>query len=119
MAELETIPVKFTESGPAAEELADEPQGSAMMGEIVVTAQKRSEHINEVPIAISAISDYDLINALIGMQSRDGTWSITAWGRNLADEYYVTNVVAPTDSVARYTGMPETYGLSFTYNALP
>lgn len=47
----------FAQAGPAAEETAD-----ADSGDIVVTAQRRSESLQKVPLAVSAIGAADLAN---------------------------------------------------------
>jgi hypothetical protein len=40
------------------------------------------------------------------------------WGRNLTDEYHQVNTRKTTDAVVGYTGMPTTYGVTFSYNWL-
>lgn len=55
----------------AAQTSASEASADAVgMGEIVVTAQKRSERLSETPLSISAVSGDDL-NKLAGTQFRD------------------------------------------------
>jgi len=39
---------------------ADTPSADTGLQEVVVTAQKRSENLKDIPISISAISGYDL-----------------------------------------------------------
>lgn len=62
------------------------------------------------------IDSYSLINMRAGIKSASEDWSLMVWGKNLSDEYYWTNVTSYYDTVARYTGMPRTYGVTFSYN---
>ena len=62
------------------------------------------------------IDGYTLINARIGIADADNKWATYLWARNLTDELYVTNVVQQSDSVARYVGMPRTYGITVDYS---
>ncbi|MBD2857698.1 TonB-dependent receptor [Spongiibacter sp. KMU-158] len=61
------------------------------------------------------IADYGLVNARIGFAPAEGPWSVSLWSRNLTDEYYYNNVTNQLDTIGRYTGMPVTYGLSFSW----
>jgi outer membrane receptor protein involved in Fe transport len=62
------------------------------------------------------IDGYTLVSARIGIADADGKWATYLWARNLTDELYVTNVVQQSDSVARYVGMPRTYGITLDYS---
>lgn len=62
------------------------------------------------------IDSYALLNVRAGVKSEDGTWSVMAWGKNVTDEYYWTNVTSYYDTIARYTGQPTTYGITVSYN---
>lgn len=62
------------------------------------------------------IDGYGLLNVRAGVKSEDGTWSVMAWGKNVTDEYYWTNVTSYYDTIARYTGQPVTYGITVSYN---
>ena len=57
-----TIALMFAVSGNAARAQTAPPDAAADTGlqEVVVTAQKRSENLKDIPISISAISTYDL-----------------------------------------------------------
>ena len=61
------------------------------------------------------IDDYALINARLGLAPTGGPWSLTLWSRNLTDEYYYNNVTNQLDTIGRYTGMPQTYGVTFSW----
>jgi iron complex outermembrane recepter protein len=62
------------------------------------------------------LDDYLLLGARFGVRSADDAWSATVWGRNLTDEDYRVNTRKTTDAVVGYTGMPMTYGVTFSYN---
>lgn len=59
---------------------------------------------------------YTLINARVGLGSIDERWTLTLFGRNLGDEYYVLGSFNPGDTISRYTGMPRTIGLTLNYS---
>ncbi|MDB5967873.1 MAG: hypothetical protein JWQ90_323 [Hydrocarboniphaga sp.] len=59
---------------------------------------------------------YGLVNARIHLAPEDGKWNATVWGRNIFDEFSTIGVFRTGDTVARTTGMPRTFGLTFTYN---
>ncbi|MGE4322141.1 MAG: TonB-dependent receptor [Sphingobium sp.] len=61
------------------------------------------------------IDAYALLDLRAGVQTRDGRWTLTAFGNNVTDKYYWTNVAKITDTVRRLPGMPATYGLRFSY----
>ena len=58
---------------------------------------------------------YATVDARIGYEALDGRWSLMAWGKNLSNKYYWTNVVTASDFSARYAGMPATYGVTFGF----
>jgi len=62
-------------------------------------------------------ASYDLINASIGYTSPDGRWQAIVYGRNLANEEYITSSGSFTARPAGRVGEPRTYGLrlAFTY----
>jgi outer membrane receptor protein involved in Fe transport len=62
------------------------------------------------------IPSYTLIDVRVGIKDANEKWRIQAWGRNVTDEYYWTNVVHFNESLVRYAGRPATYGVSFNYS---
>ena len=58
---------------------------------------------------------YQVFGARIRMVSIDGSWSITASGRNLTNEFVSGGVFQIGDSVARYAGRPTDYSLAVRY----
>jgi outer membrane receptor protein involved in Fe transport len=61
------------------------------------------------------IPAYGLIDLRAGIQTDNGHWRAEIWGRNVTDQFYVTNVSHVVDTVARITGMPATYGFTLSY----
>lgn len=62
---------------------------------------------NEPLLAINA---YGLLDLQAGFGPRDGRWEIQAFGRNVTNQYYWTNVAKFFDVARRLTGQPATYG---------
>ena len=61
---------------------------------------------------------YGLLNASLGLGSRDKTWTVTAWVRNASDERYVTQGTTTTSANPSRTGsigMPQMYGVKLDY----
>lgn len=58
-----------------------------------------------------AVDSYTLLGLRAGIEAQDGSWRLTAWGRNVTDEYYWTAGNANLDTTVRFAGMPATYGL--------
>lgn len=66
--------------------------------------------------ALFRIKERTLVNGTIGIAHADGV-SLTAYAKNLFDEYYYSGVTSAIDTVVRYPGMPREFGLraSFRY----
>lgn len=60
------------------------------------------------------IPAYGVWNASIGVESLSGRWDLTAWARNLTDEYYWTAVASNANTVVRFPGQTRTVGVSLT-----
>jgi iron complex outermembrane receptor protein len=65
--------------------------------------------------SLSTLPGYVTLDARIGLESAQG-WRVSMWSRNLTDKLYLTNVVSTGDTIARYTGLPRTFGLSFGFD---
>ena len=61
------------------------------------------------------IDAYTLLDLRTGVESQDSRWRITLWGRNVTDEYYWTLAEHVSNTDARFTGMPATYGVSVAF----
>lgn len=57
------------------------------------------------------IDAYGLLDLQAGLESSDGKWRASVFGRNVTDTYYWTNVAKFFDDVRRLTGQPATYGV--------
>ena len=62
------------------------------------------------------IDSYTLVNARVGIETADGQWAASLWGRNLTDEFYTTNTIKQSDIISNYAGMPRTYGVRVDYS---
>jgi iron complex outermembrane receptor protein len=60
------------------------------------------------------IPSYVVVDARLGYEFDDGRYKIMAWGKNVFNEYYVTNAAHYLDTTVRFTGMPATYGVTFS-----
>jgi len=65
--------------------------------------------------SLSTLPSYVTLDARIGLESAQG-WRVSVWSRNLTDKLYLTNVISSGDTIARYTGLPRTFGLSFGFD---
>lgn len=61
------------------------------------------------------IKGYALVDLRAGLRSADDRWRLQVWGKNVFNKYYWNNVVSLADVVARYAGMPATYGATVAY----
>jgi len=76
--------------------------------QIAIGARSITPYFNEM-------DGYAVWGARLGYLSADESWKVMLWGKNLADEYYVTNVIASSDNTSRLTGRPRTYGVTVGY----
>ncbi|NLG76439.1 MAG: TonB-dependent receptor [Xanthomonadaceae bacterium] len=59
---------------------------------------------------------YWLLQGSVGLRDAYGRWTLSAWGRNLLDEDYVTTTASfAAGRVAGRPGAPRTYGIGFSY----
>ena len=61
------------------------------------------------------IRAYSLLDLHAGVESPDRKWKFEAFGRNVTDTYYWTNVAKYNDVVRRLAGYPATYGVQLSY----
>jgi outer membrane receptor protein involved in Fe transport len=72
--------------------------------------------------AASGVTDqgaFGVINARVGVGDTEQTWSVEAWVRNLADEFYILGsfgVPEQTGNFAVYPGEPRTMGITLRAN---
>lgn len=60
------------------------------------------------------IPEYGLLTGTVGLWTPNERWGITAWGRNLTDEYYWSAVSSNANTVVRFPGMPRTFGVTLS-----
>jgi outer membrane receptor protein involved in Fe transport len=68
-----------------------------------------------LPASDFEIDGYALLDLRAGISSEDGRWRISAFGRNITDQAYVTSVSTYLDTLIRYRGKPTVYGLSVAF----
>lgn len=56
---------------------------------------------------------YALVDVRLGYEAPDGAWRVLAFGRNIFNKYYFTNVIDASEAKTRLTGQPATYGITF------
>lgn len=61
------------------------------------------------------IAAYGLLDLRVGVENADHHWYAEAWGRNVTDKFYVLTVTHVSDTVARVTGRPGTFGIRAGY----
>ncbi len=90
--------------------------GSNLVGRFNVGAKYTSEYNTGSDLAPQKMQDaYTLVNARIGIGSRNKRWGVELWGQNLTDETYAqVGFDAPlqTGSYNAFLGAPRTYGVT-------
>jgi outer membrane receptor protein involved in Fe transport len=85
------------------------------MASVGLTAAQRSLSYATVgPTPIDRISPYTLLDARASVRTLDGKYRIEVYGKNITNRFYWDNVSHPYDTVVRYAGMPETWGITFS-----
>lgn len=57
---------------------------------------------------------YALVDVRAGIETPDGKWRAELWGRNIFDKLYFVSITHISDSVARTTGDPATFGITIS-----
>jgi iron complex outermembrane receptor protein len=58
---------------------------------------------------------YGTLDARIGFAPANAKWAVAAWGKNLSDELYRTNIISFFGEEVSQFGPPRTYGVDFSY----
>lgn len=97
--------------------LSGQSESDAAFGgnRLTYTANQRAKGADSITPKINLMDSYAIWGARIGYETADGKWNVMGWGKNLTDEYYVTNVIASSDSTSRFSGRPRTYGVTVGY----
>lgn len=61
------------------------------------------------------IDAYTVIDAQLGIEAQDKSWTAQLFARNLFDTYYWTNQIFAQETLVRYTGTPATYGVRLSF----
>lgn len=89
------------------------------LGELVASTNYsyRDEfYTNPNNLETNVVGAYDLINARIGIESNDGSWSLYAWGKNLSDARDITEHSVSFLGIERASYLqPMRYGINFEY----
>lgn len=62
--------------------------------------------------ANSKLKSYAILDLRVGIETADGVYSLTVFGKNVTNSYYYTNAPTIYDTQVRYTGRPATYGVT-------
>jgi outer membrane receptor protein involved in Fe transport len=60
------------------------------------------------------IDAFTLLDLRAGVDLDSGRYRLWAWGKNVTDELYWTNVFASANAISRFVGQPATFGLSLS-----
>ena len=61
------------------------------------------------------LPSYSVLDLQAGVETQDGRWRAFVWGKNVADTFYLNNVIQIEDGIVRYTGLPATYGITVAF----
>lgn len=104
---------KWQFSGSADYEFAISSSAEIFLGASIAHSSRSNASLGRDPV--TRLPAVTLIDLRAGIQSTDGSWRASVYGKNIANEFYWTNVVRTLDTTARYPGMPATYGVSLSY----
>ena len=60
------------------------------------------------------IPGYHTVDLQAGVDFSDGKYRVMIWGKNVTNEFYITNRNFSYDGVVQFAGMPAIYGATFT-----
>jgi outer membrane receptor protein involved in Fe transport len=58
---------------------------------------------------------YTAIDAQGGINFAQGRYRVMLWGKNIANKFYLTNIIRYSDGIERFVGMPATYGITVSF----
>lgn len=90
--------------------------GANLRSDTISVVGGDSNAANAIPntFKLQGIEDYVLVDARIGLANVDDRWRVSVFGKNIFNQYYWNNSVTSSDAVARFAGMPATYGVSLS-----
>lgn len=83
---------------------------NAFVGGNVTHQSRTNSQLGELPTLVTKA--YTLVDLRAGIETPDGKWRASIWGRNVGNTYYWTAATKPTDTTVRFAGMPATYGIT-------
>jgi outer membrane receptor protein involved in Fe transport len=86
---------------------------NAFVGGNVSYQSSTNSELGDLPLL--ALKAYTLVDLRAGVETADGAWRLSVWGRNVGDVYYWTAASRDTDTTTRFAGMPATYGVAISY----
>lgn len=95
--------------------LNDKVEGFIGGGLTYQSRENTTFHNSNLPADDFYIDGYALLDVRAGIDSPDGKWRLTAYGRNITNKSYVTAVSTYLDTLIRYRGKPAVYGVSLAY----
>jgi iron complex outermembrane recepter protein len=88
---------------------------STLIASVGATAVQRSVSYATVgPTPIDRINPYTLLDLRASVFTQDSKYRVEVYGKNVTNRFYWDNVSHPYDTVVRYAGMPETWGITFS-----
>lgn len=82
------------------------------IGAQVMHRTKTNASIGNEPIA--NIPGYTLVDLQAGVNFADSKYRVMVWGKNVFNEFYLTNRNFSFDGVSQFLGMPATYGVTLS-----
>jgi iron complex outermembrane receptor protein len=65
-----------------------------------------------VPAPDFALTAYTLLDLRAGIETADGAWRLTFFGKNVTNKFYPVDAFVAVDTLYRDAGMPATYGVT-------
>lgn len=84
----------------------------ASLGAGVTHQSSTNSQLGNLPILY--VRDYTLLDLRAGVESHDGRWKFSIWGRNVGNTYYWTSANSDLDTTVRFASMPVTYGATLS-----
>jgi iron complex outermembrane receptor protein len=81
-------------------------------GQVIYRSGTTSSIGNEPQLQLPG---YTSVDAQGGLNFAQGRYRVMLWGKNIANRFYLTNVIRYADGVSRFAGMPATYGITVSF----
>jgi outer membrane receptor protein involved in Fe transport len=83
------------------------------VGGNVTYQSSTNSQLGDLPLL--KIDAYTLLDLRAGVESHDGAWRLSVFGRNVTNAYYWTAANHDLDTTVRFAGMPATWGVRLDY----